>query len=70
MMRPSVGAQQVQAAEVRLEYAQHYGIPYPRLHHASQFKRRYILDAPSPDAAAGARVPSARSARLPLLCLR
>ena len=46
---------------MRLEYAQHYGIPYPRLHHAPQFQRRYILDAPSPDSAAGAGVPSARS---------
>ncbi|CAL8468964.1 g8505 [Coccomyxa elongata] len=36
----------VQEAEQRLEYGLHYGIPYPRLHHASQFPRRYTLTAP------------------------
>ncbi|KAK9914826.1 hypothetical protein WJX75_001037 [Coccomyxa subellipsoidea] len=36
----------VQEAQQRLEYALHYQIPYPRLHHASQFSRRYALNAP------------------------
>ena len=57
----------MQEAETRLEYGLHYGIPYPRLHHASQFRRRYILDAPSSQAAADTRAPSARFARLLLL---
>ncbi|EIE26970.1 hypothetical protein COCSUDRAFT_64739 [Coccomyxa subellipsoidea C-169] len=35
----------VQEGEQRLEYALHYHIPYPRLHHASQFPRRYTLNA-------------------------
>ncbi|CAL5221105.1 g3238 [Coccomyxa viridis] len=33
-------------AETRLEYAVHYGIPYPRLHHAPQFPKRYVLEKP------------------------
>ena len=24
----------------------HYGIPYPRLHHAPQFSKRYVMDKP------------------------
>ncbi len=24
----------------------HYGIPYPRLHHAPQFPKRYVMDTP------------------------
>jgi hypothetical protein len=31
---------QVQEAADRLALAVHYGIPYPRLHHAPQFKKR------------------------------
>jgi len=37
---------QIEEAEHRLNYAQHYGIAYPRLHHASQFKRRVYMDVP------------------------
>ena len=37
---------QVTEGETRLEYAVHYGIPYPRLHHAPQFPKRYVLDTP------------------------
>ena len=40
---------QIEEGEKRLEYGVHYGIPYPRLHHAQQFSRRYILDAPAAD---------------------
>ncbi|KAK9812399.1 hypothetical protein WJX73_007901 [Symbiochloris irregularis] len=43
------------AGQQRLEYATHYGIPYPRQHHASQFYKRQYLDSPSfaSDAEAG-----------------
>ena len=42
---------QVQEGQNRLEYAQHYGIPYPRLHYAPQFPKRYVMDKPQmPDA--------------------
>ena len=37
---------QAREAETRLEYAVHYGIPYPRLHHAPQFPKRYVMDTP------------------------
>jgi len=37
---------QATEAESRMEYAVHYGIPYPRLHHASQFAKRYVMDKP------------------------
>ncbi len=37
---------QAREAETRLEYAVHYGIPYPRLHHAPQFPKRYVLEKP------------------------
>lgn len=37
---------QATEAESRMEYAVHYGIPYPRLHHASQFAKRYVMDRP------------------------
>jgi hypothetical protein len=30
----------------RLEIAVHYQIPYPRMHHAPQFKRREYQDVP------------------------
>ncbi|KAK9846249.1 hypothetical protein WJX81_000015 [Elliptochloris bilobata] len=36
----------IEEGEHRLNYAQHYGIAYPRLHHASQFKRRVYMDVP------------------------
>lgn len=39
-------AEQVREGQNRLEYAMHYGIPYPRLHYAPQFPRRYVMDKP------------------------
>ncbi len=64
---------QVQEAEQRLEYGLHYGIPYPRLHHASQFPRRYTLTAPQVEPSAlpqSKRVPSPHRSKNPpgLLC--
>lgn len=50
---------QLEEGEQRLAYALHYGIPYPRLHHASQFHRRYVLDTPETELG---QVPQARQA--------
>lgn len=41
-----VSTELLQEAEERLEYGKHYGIPYPRLQHASQFHKQYFLQAP------------------------
>jgi hypothetical protein len=46
----------------------HYNIPYPRLEHASQFKRRYFMDAPRMNANSQQQ-PSARCAcHVPAIC--
>ena len=37
---------QVREGQNRLEYAMHYGIPYPRLHHVPQVPKRYVMDKP------------------------
>lgn len=37
------------AGEQRLEYAEHYQNPYPRIHHASQFYKRQYMDSPQQD---------------------
>ncbi|CAK0782120.1 hypothetical protein CVIRNUC_005570 [Coccomyxa viridis] len=49
----------VREGQNRLEYAMHYGIPYPRLHYAPQFPRRYVMDKPqmpdTPQQSSGSR---------------
>lgn len=37
---------QIKEAQDRLQIGVHYQIPYPRIHHAPQFKRRQYLDIP------------------------
>jgi hypothetical protein len=37
---------QVKEAEDRLEIGVHYQIPYPRMHHAPQFRKRQYMDVP------------------------
>lgn len=64
-LRQSLILLQVQEAEQRLEYGLHYGIPYPRLHHASQFPRRYTLTAPQVEPSAP---PQSKRVPCPPLC--
>jgi hypothetical protein len=37
---------QIQEAEDRLEIGVHYQIPYPRMYHAPQFRKRQYMDVP------------------------
>jgi hypothetical protein len=41
-----LAAVQLAEGRDRLEIAVHYRIPYPRMHHAPQFKRREYQDVP------------------------
>ncbi|KAK9866919.1 hypothetical protein WJX84_003639 [Apatococcus fuscideae] len=43
---PDAIAERIQDGMERLEYALHYGIPYPRLSHVKQSPRRQYLDKP------------------------
>jgi hypothetical protein len=37
---------QIKEAEDRLEVGVHYQIPYPRMYHAPQFRKRQYMDVP------------------------
>eukprot|EP00884_Botryococcus_braunii_P002093 jgi/Botrbrau1/11885/Bobra.126_2s0018.1 len=52
----------LEEGEQRLNYAVHYGIPYPRLHHADQFPKRYFLDATTTDLGGPAPLPQDQDA--------
>ena len=43
---PAHAALQVKEAEDRLEMGVHYQIPYPRMYHAPQFRKRQYMDVP------------------------